>query len=121
MSNDPFAVEGNFQAPKTGHRIPWERITPIEHQILLALGERAWQLVGEIQKASKHPELVRVPAPTWAAAEFGVAHLCRDLDLQELLASDDLAFMADYVAIVRTINRRIGHVPNETRLRFARK
>lgn len=121
MSKEPFEVEGNFQAPQHGHKIPWERITPVEHQILMELGRRAWRLVGEIQKASKHPELVRVPAPTWAAAEFGCAHLCRDLDLSALLQSDDLAFMADYVAIVRTINRPLGLVPSDVRLRFARK
>ena len=120
---DPFAVEGNFQAPQKGVPVHFRKIaelSAIDRALIDEMGKRATLLITAVQKQSKTPHLVRVPAPTWAAAEIASAHVCRDLDLRAMHQSDDLAFMADYLAIVNSINRAACYVPPDVRLRFAR-
>jgi hypothetical protein len=108
-----------------GDEIPWDKVNQDDYRVIRAISERAdaifreWiarrRLTLEPGKTLLEPDRIVI------AMDVAVAHICRDLDLQALLLSDDLTFVGEIVSIQTNVQRVDGRLPDYVHLRFARR
>lgn len=109
---------GALPIPKnTGAERFFLRLSPEAAAICTELGEKVCTILRELQASGAK---IQPPHPTHAGADFAVAHVHYTLELQRLLDLPGHELMAEYVAIVKTVDRRNLRFAVAPALRFAK-
>ena len=107
---------------ETRATIPWGRIKPDEWPLILAIAGRGLRMLQEIARQRKaqhiHAEL-RADAQT-LAMDVAVAHLSRELDLQNFHDAPADLFLADFIDIILNVDRVDGRLPDFVSFRCAK-
>ncbi|MGV0999689.1 MAG: hypothetical protein ACOYBQ_10215 [Fluviibacter sp.] len=97
--------------------IPFDRITPDDMALIQQCAARAVWWMRDFKARHKREDLLD-PEPMLIAMDIAAVHLVRPLKLWQWLASNDLDFVGDLVAITKNIDRTCGAFPNGVRLEF---
>lgn len=107
---------GADRAPVEG-KIQFDKLTPYELQLCVAIGQRAARAIRDLMKARKGVDIE--PDPILCACDVATVHLTRPLQLLSFLQSNDLDFVSEIISIQTNIQRACGMFPVFVHLRFA--
>ena len=97
--------------------IRFDLISPDDMRLIWQCADRAYQYVADYKRRNQR-EAMLDPDKHLIAMDFATVHLARPLSLYQLLMSNDLDFVADFVAITKHLDRSCGRIPDTVYLRF---
>lgn len=96
--------------------IQFDKLTPYELQLCVAIGARASAMTRDLMKQRKNVDIEVDPMA--CAMDVAAVHLSRPLQLLSFLQSNDLDFIGDFITIQTNIQRACGMLPVFIHLRF---
>lgn len=113
--DDPFAVGKIGYAPR---RLPvampaFDRMSREDHARIRDLSQR----IGSVLREHASPRS-EIPSDGVIACDISVAHLQYGLDIAAFHRADNLAAVAEYITIARTIDRRVMRLSTDRDLKF---
>jgi hypothetical protein len=118
--NNPVKITRGIGRPMPQGVNPFERISPDQTRVILAIAERAVQLARQFRITKPKDKTIEA-SPDILQIDIAVVHLHRELRLHKFLQADVLTFFGEIAAIQQHINRPLRFFPQDVMLRFASK